>query len=146
MNVWNGAPLLAGALLLVGACVPVSPSAAGPTPRPTPLLAQAGATAPAPPTSAAPPAPVARAAPPGRPDRGAWLVVVKGCAACHGTAAEGNVVGPALVGTRLSYQTVLQETRTPHHPKMPPFTPSDLSNADVADIYAFLQSKPASAP
>ncbi len=136
-SVRQRALLRTGALLLVAACAPAVRTT--PTPPAQPVAAQPAAPRALTPTPV--PARVARPSPSGRPDRGAWLVVVKGCAACHGVQAEGNVVGPALAGTRLSYETVLGEIRTPHHPKMPPFTTADLSDTDAADIYAFLQSK-----
>jgi cytochrome c553 len=65
-----------------------------------------------------------------------------GCSACHGPLAQGDY-GPKIAGTRLSYEQVLQQVR---HPKgkgpnvMTPFSPEEVSDKDVADVYAYLQT------
>ncbi len=72
-------------------------------------------------------------------ERGADLFVRSGCVACHGSAAEGYV-GPQIARTSLSLPSVLAQVRFPDVAKMTPFTRPQLSDEEVAYIYAYLQS------
>lgn len=72
-------------------------------------------------------------------DRGASLFGRKGCAVCHGAYGEG-LVGPRIARTPLSFDSVVLQVRVPNVPRMPPFPPDSLADAEVADIYAYLQS------
>jgi cytochrome c553 len=62
------------------------------------------------------------------------------CARCHAADASGGM-GPALAGTSLSLQQVRAQLREPTGGMMPTFGPERLSDAEVADIYAWLQSR-----
>ncbi len=82
--------------------------------------------------------------PAGRPDVGRTLFMKNGCFQCHGAEAQGGAAGPrlgpaAIPFTRLSY------VRKPTG-EMPPYTTKVLSDRDLADIYAFLESLPKPAP
>ncbi len=137
--------LLAGALLV--ACAPLAlrdlpRASARQVPSPTPVLrppadARSSGVVPA---AGGPSENVAARSWVGSPARGERLFTVKGCAICHGTEAEGNVVGPALRATPLSPETVVIRVRAPIHPKMPPYGWRDLTDDEIADIYAFLRS------
>jgi mono/diheme cytochrome c family protein len=72
-------------------------------------------------------------------DRGATLYGRKGCPACHGVYGEGNI-GPMIAGTRLSFDRVLGQVRSPAIQRMPAFTPEAFPDSEVADVYAYLQS------
>ena len=77
--------------------------------------------------------------------RGKILFTQKyGCYECHGTLGQGSpVTGPKLAPNPLPYDTLSAFVRTSNGP-MPPFRESILPNADLEDIYAYLQSiKPA---
>jgi mono/diheme cytochrome c family protein len=77
--------------------------------------------------------------------RGKVLFTQKyGCYECHGTQGQGSpVTGPKLAPNPLPYDTLSAFVRTSNGP-MPPFRESILPNADLEDIYAYLQSiKPA---
>jgi len=77
--------------------------------------------------------------------RGKILFTQKyGCFQCHGTEGQGSpVTGPRLAPSPLPYDTLSAFVRTSNGP-MPPFRESILPNADLQDIYAYLQSiKPA---
>jgi mono/diheme cytochrome c family protein len=77
--------------------------------------------------------------------RGKILFTQKyGCYECHGTQGQGSpVTGPKLAPNPLPYDTLSAFVRTSNGP-MPPFRESILPNADLEDIYAYLQSiKPA---
>ncbi len=115
--------------------------------RPTPLPAlPASASTPAQPATPGADSGVRASVPSaltggGSAQSGERLFTVKGCAICHGTGAEGNVVGPGLQSTPLSVETVWTRVRAPTHPKMPPYGPRDLTDAEVEDIYRFLMSR-----
>ena len=66
------------------------------------------------------------------------LFTEKGCVACHGALAEGGF-GPRIAGTALSFDQVLQQVRRPRD-VMIPFSPEELSDDGVHDIYAYLRS------
>lgn len=63
-----------------------------------------------------------------------------GCTACHGPQGEG-LIGPTIAGTDLPLSTVVRQYRAPYQ-NMPRFGPDQVSEADIADIYAFLQTLP----
>lgn len=69
---------------------------------------------------------------------GQTLYVNKGCGACHGEKAEGGI-GPALAGTGLSFEAVLQQVRAPKG-QMPPFSAQQVSDDELRGIYAYLES------
>lgn len=73
--------------------------------------------------------------------RGSQLFEQLECARCHGAGAAG-AVGPSLAATERSLEEVTQQLRSPRG-NMPAFEAERLSDDDVADIYAWLQSLPA---
>ncbi|HNS50082.1 MAG TPA: cytochrome c [Anaerolineae bacterium] len=74
--------------------------------------------------------------PTGDAARGQDLWVRSACASCHGAAAEGAAGGPALVDTPLSLRDVTGLVRR-GTVNMPPFSPEQLSDQDLQDIYAW---------
>jgi mono/diheme cytochrome c family protein len=60
------------------------------------------------------------------------------CATCHGPEGQG-AVGPTLAPPPRALPDFTRYVRQPAG-KMPPFTPQAVSDGDLADIYAFLQS------
>jgi mono/diheme cytochrome c family protein len=60
------------------------------------------------------------------------------CATCHGPEGQG-AVGPALAPPPRALPDFTRYVRQPAG-KMPPFAPQAVSDGDLADIYAFLQS------
>ena len=83
-----------------------------------------------------------QAAPSGDPKAGQQTFLADGCWECHGTVAQGGVIsGPRLAHTALPYAAVLQQLRVPQN-AMPPYEASLVSDADVANIYAWLESLP----
>ena len=80
--------------------------------------------------------------PAGNPQNGKKLFTSYGCFECHGHQAEGTSVGgPRLGPNPMSFPAFSRYTRQPTG-QMPPFTIKVTSDADLADIYAFLQSLP----
>ena len=66
-----------------------------------------------------------------------------GCWQCHGYEGQGGV-GPKLAPNPIPFDTLSNFVRTTNR-QMPPFRKDILSDEDLADIYAFLQSVPKSA-
>jgi ubiquinol-cytochrome c reductase cytochrome c subunit len=88
--------------------------------------------------TAAQPAPSA----PGNVDKGRATFVRTGCAQCHGREAQGSpTTGPRLGPGGMPYPGFSRYVRAPRQ-QMPPYTDRVLSDADLADIYAFVQSRP----
>jgi mono/diheme cytochrome c family protein len=84
-----------------------------------------------------------QATPPGDAKAGQQTFLADGCWECHGTVGQGGVItGPRLANTALPFAAVLQQLRVPQN-AMPPYEASILSDADAANIYAFLKSLPA---
>jgi ubiquinol-cytochrome c reductase cytochrome c subunit len=58
-----------------------------------------------------------------------------------GVASQGGVAGPRLGPGPLPLPAILKYVRQPTG-QMPPYTSKVISDAELADIYAFLQSLP----
>ena len=80
--------------------------------------------------------------PAGSIQNGKKLFTSYGCFECHGNQAEGTSVGGPRLGPKpISFSAFVKYVRQPTG-QMPPFTMKVTSDADLADIYAFLQSLP----
>ena len=79
--------------------------------------------------------------PAGRAQTGAALYAKVGCYQCHANQAQGGLSGPRIGPDPIPFARFSQYTRNPSG-DMPPYTEKVLSNQDLADIYAFLQSLP----
>ena len=79
-------------------------------------------------------------APAGNADKGKQLFANYGCYQCHGREAQGGAAGPRIGPNPIPFAAVLKYVRQPGG-QMPPFTEKVVSDADLADIYAFLQSR-----
>jgi len=87
----------------------------------------------------------------GNPQNGKTVYENLSCNRCHGAQGEGlagsgqNPGIPRLAATSLSFADFLRQVRKPKG-QMPPFSSKQASDAEVADVYAYLQSlKPAEA-
>ena len=76
----------------------------------------------------------------GDANAGAQAWAAKGCAGCHGVNAEGDI-GPKLAGTSLPFDTVKNTVRNGKGAGMPKFPADQVSDADIANIYAWLKTK-----
>ncbi len=65
----------------------------------------------------------------------------KGCWQCHGTQGQGAVTGPRLAPEPKPFEALARFVRSSNR-NMPPYREAVLSDADLADIYAYLQSVP----
>ena len=75
------------------------------------------------------------------PVRGRQLFIKDGCFECHGTEGQGGGYTGPRIAPPPPLSSVLSQLRHPSD-QMPPFTEKVLSDTDVADIFAFLQSIP----
>ena len=81
-------------------------------------------------------------APAGNAERGRTLFAKVGCAQCHGGEAQGSpTTGPRLGPGSLPFAAFARYVRRPAQ-QMPPYTDKVLSDADLRDIHAFVQSRP----
>ena len=91
------------------------------------------------------PSRAANAHPPGDARNGKRVFQKVGCSGCHGSAGEGmpqtgKESGSAKIGaTHLSFQEFVHSVREPKG-QMPPFGAKQVSDDELSDIYAFLQS------
>jgi ubiquinol-cytochrome c reductase cytochrome c subunit len=95
-------------------------------------------------------APAAPAAQPaqanaGNIEAGKKLWVSYGCWQCHGYEGQGGAAGPRLSARGLPLAGFSAYVRRPTN-QMPPYTEKVVSNADLANIHAFIQSRPAPPP
>ncbi len=102
-----------------------------------PIARQAGAAASAPADS--------RAVPTASAEAGRKLFVADGCYQCHGYEAQGATTGPRLGPRPIPYAAFTRYVRRPTG-QMPPYTEKVASDADLANIYAFLQARPTPPP
>ena len=64
-----------------------------------------------------------------------------GCWQCHGESGQGGAAGARLAPDPIPFETLQNFVRTTNR-AMPPFRKEILSDDDLADIYAYLQSIP----
>jgi mono/diheme cytochrome c family protein len=73
---------------------------------------------------------------------GKRLYVSAGCYECHDRDGQGGAgTGPRLAPNPIAFAAFLRQCRQPAQ-QMPPYTSKVLSDAQLADIYAFLQTVP----
>jgi mono/diheme cytochrome c family protein len=79
------------------------------------------------------------------PEHGKAVFMKMGCWQCHGTVGQGGA-GPRIAPDPIPDETFAAFLRTTSR-AMPPYREKILSDGDLADIYAYLQSipKPANA-
>lgn len=82
----------------------------------------------------------------GDAQNGRRIFVKDGCYGCHGREAQGGGLnGPRLAPDLIPIEAFLQFVRRPSG-EMPPYTPKVISNKDLTDIYAFLETIPQPPP
>ena len=86
----------------------------------------------------------AQDAPQGDAANGKRIYLADGCFTCHGRSGQGGAyTGPApiLAHTALPFDGFRGELRNPAN-DMPAYSEAVLSDKDIADIYAFVESLP----
>jgi ubiquinol-cytochrome c reductase cytochrome c subunit len=90
---------------------------------------------------------MAQDTPKGDPAKGRAAFVKHGCWQCHGFEGQGSVAssgGKVLSHTALPLEGLIAFVRGTNR-AMPPYSEKILPDADLADIYAYLQSVPKAA-
>jgi mono/diheme cytochrome c family protein len=80
--------------------------------------------------------------PAGNADNGKRIYLADGCFLCHGRVGQGggyNSLVPALAKTELPFEPFKLQLRQPAE-DMPAYSEKVLTDQQVADIYAFVQS------
>ena len=87
----------------------------------------------------------AQTAPAGSVEKGRATFQRVGCAQCHGREGQGSpTTGPRLGPVSMPWAAFSRYVRIPRQ-QMPPYTDRILPDSDLADIYAFVQSRPKAA-
>ena len=81
----------------------------------------------------------------GNTDNGKKLFVKLGCYTCHGYQGQGGSAGAKLAPKPIAAAALIAYVRHPAG-SMPPFTAKVVSDGDLRDIHAFLESVPAPPP
>lgn len=71
--------------------------------------------------------------------KGKDLYVKNGCWQCHGFVGQGGIAGPKIAPDPMPADALVTFLRTTNR-AMPPYREAILSNADIADIHAYLAS------
>ena len=80
-------------------------------------------------------------APSGNAENGKQLFVADGCYECHGREGQGSsMAGPRIAPNPIPFESLLNYIRKPKG-EMPPYTAKVISDKEVADIYAYLQTR-----
>jgi mono/diheme cytochrome c family protein len=78
----------------------------------------------------------------GNADNGRKAFEQHGCWQCHGYVGQGGVTGPKLAPNPMPLAAMNVFVRNSNR-AMPPYQKEILSDADLADIHAYLQTIPA---
>lgn len=87
---------------------------------------------------------LAQEAPLGDVTNGKRIYLATGCFTCHGRAGQGgayNGPAPALARTAVPFEGFKMQVRNPAN-DMPAYSEPVMSDQEIADIYAFVQSLP----
>jgi mono/diheme cytochrome c family protein len=80
--------------------------------------------------------------PAGNAENGKQVFNKNGCYECHGREGQGsNMTGPRIAPDPVPFDVLARYVRKPMG-EMPPYTAKVVSDQELADIYAFLQSRP----
>ena len=93
------------------------------------------------PASPASPGQPSAAAPAGDAEKGKALFVKNGCYQCHNYEGHGGAAGARLAPNPLAFRAFVTYVRSPRG-DMPPYTAKVMSEQDLADVHAYLRSRP----
>ena len=80
--------------------------------------------------------------PAGNVEKGKSLFAKNGCAECHGLEGQGAPTsGPRIGPNPLPLAAFIKYVRAPKN-QMPPYTAKVMSDAELADVRAFLAARP----
>lgn len=88
-----------------------------------------------------------QAIPAGNVEAGKKIFTKDGCYECHGREGQGAAqgAGPRIGPPQLSFDAFTKYVRQPAA-QMPPYTSKVISDQELADIFAYLQSRPKATP
>ena len=72
--------------------------------------------------------------------RGEAVFMAVGCYHCHGTQAQGMNTGPRLAPNPMPLEALVNFVRNSDKTQMPAYSAKMVSDADLADIHAYLAS------
>ena len=90
----------------------------------------------------------AQDAPPGDAVEGKRIYLAVGCFTCHGRAGQGGALNnatPILAKTAMPFEGFVGQLRQPVN-EMPAYSEAVMTDKQIADIYAFVQSLPGPRP
>jgi ubiquinol-cytochrome c reductase cytochrome c subunit len=73
--------------------------------------------------------------------KGKVAFVKNGCYQCHGYVGQGGQAGARLAPKPLPFEALVNFVRTTNR-QMPPYSEQILSDSDLADIHAYLETIP----
>jgi ubiquinol-cytochrome c reductase cytochrome c subunit len=79
--------------------------------------------------------------PAGDVEKGKLLFTRNGCYQCHNYEGHGGAAGARLAPNPIPFRAFVTYVRAPKG-DMPPYTIKIMSEQDLADVYAFLRSRP----
>jgi mono/diheme cytochrome c family protein len=80
--------------------------------------------------------------PAGNAENGKKIFNKNGCYECHGREGQGSTMtGPRIAPDPIAFDVLSRYVRKPTG-EMPPYSAKVVSDQELADIYAFLQSRP----
>jgi mono/diheme cytochrome c family protein len=87
------------------------------------------------------------AAPAGNAETGEKIFIKDGCYECHGREGQGaaEATGPRIGPSQRLIRPFIKYVRQPTG-QMPPYTSAVISDQELADIYAYLQSRARATP
>ncbi|HXP80905.1 MAG TPA: cytochrome c [Verrucomicrobiae bacterium] len=87
------------------------------------------------------------AAPAGNAETGKKIFTKAGCYECHGREGQGaaQATGPRIGPSQRLIRPFIKYVRQPTG-QMPPYTSAVISDQELSDIYAYLQSRPLATP
>jgi mono/diheme cytochrome c family protein len=87
------------------------------------------------------------AAPAGNAEIGKMIFAKAGCYECHGREGQGaaQASGPRIGPSQRFIRPFIKYVRQPTG-QMPPYTSAVISDQELTDIYAYLQSRPMATP
>ena len=93
------------------------------------------------PSAPPPPSQPAAPAPAGDAEKGKALFVKNGCYQCHNYEGHGGAAGARIAPNPLPFRGFVNYVRSPRG-DMPPYTAKVMSEQDLADVHAYLRSRP----
>jgi len=78
--------------------------------------------------------------------KGKQLFERNGCYQCHGWVGQGGAAGARLAQTKLPLVAFIAFVRNPPPSNMPPYRAKIMSDQELADVFAYIQTFPAPLP